>query len=335
MARMLVVGGTGPTGVALVERLVARGDEVTILHTGRHERTFSRPVEHLHTDPRDLVALRDCLTDRSFDGAVSTSGLLANVVVALSHRIDKLVAVTGLPAYIGWKQRPGDPGRPLPLREDDAPPRDLGDCPGDGLTARVRENERLVLEAHNAGAFRAAVIRYTMVYGPYSYIPFEWFFVRRILDGRRQLALEADGLMLPQRGYADNLASALIVLLDSDEADGRIFNGGDEQVLSVHGIAQTVAAELGHEFEVVSVPLAASPCRNPFALRQNTVFDMSSLRQLGYRDVLGVEEATRLTARWFVKNPVARGSDEERSIGVAAFDYDREDQVIERYRTTL
>ncbi|MGR6997509.1 hypothetical protein ACU686_04355 [Yinghuangia aomiensis] len=32
--RILVVGGTGPTGVPLVRGLVARGHEVTILHQG-------------------------------------------------------------------------------------------------------------------------------------------------------------------------------------------------------------------------------------------------------------------------------------------------------------
>jgi nucleoside-diphosphate-sugar epimerase len=335
MTTVLVVGGTGPSGFAIVERLLARGDDVTILHTGRHELAFSGPVEHLHCDTRSLEEIRQVIGSRFFDGVISTSGLLAQVATAMSGRTDKLVAVTGLPAYVGWRTPRGEAGLPMPLREWDSPTREVGDRPGDALTARVRENERLVLQAAADGAFRVSIIRYTMVYGPHAYIPFEWYVVRRILDGRRQMALEADGIMLPQRGYADNLAAAVLLLLDTTSSDGRAFNGGDEQVLSVRAITQAIAEELGHDLELVGIPLAASPCRNPMTLRQNTLFDLSELRALGYRDVLPVTEATRLTARWLADNPVARGSEEEATLGAAAFDYACEDRVIARYRQAL
>lgn len=328
MSSVLVVGGTGPTGYALVERLIGRGDAVTILHTGMHERVFSTPVEHLHADPRQLPQLAAALRHRTFDLAISTSGLLLHVVETLGGRIGKLVAVTGLPAYVGWQVPPGQPGHPLPLRETDTPSRPLGDAPGDGLTRLLRENETAVLEAAARGAFQAAIVRYTMVYGPHAYIPFEWYFVRRALENREQLALESDGLMLPQRGHASNLATAVLVALDSPEADGQVFNVGDEQVLSVRAIAQTIADALGHRFEFVSVPLEESPCGNPFALRQNTVFDLSSIRALGYRDEIPVAEATRQAARWLADHPVTPGSEEERSLGPRAFDYAREDRAI-------
>lgn len=335
MSSVLVVGGTGPTGFAMVERFLRRGDAVTILHTGAHELNFTGAVEHLHADPRSGTELREVLDDRTFDHAVTTSGRLLNVVEVLDGRVDKLVGVTGLPAYAGWQVPLGATGYPLPLRETDPPSRPLSDAPGDGLTRRVRHNEAAVLEAAARGAFRAAIVRYTMVYGPHAYIPFEWYFVRRVLDGRRRLALEADGLMLPQRGHANNLATAVLLALDSPAADGRIFNVGDEQVLSVRAIAETVARALDHRFEIVSVPLQASPCGNPFALRQNTIFDLSDLRSLGYRDEIPVVEATGRTARWLAEHPVARGSDEERSLGPRAFDYAAEDRAIEVFACAL
>lgn len=329
MSSVLVIGGTGPTGYALVERLLERGEDVTILHTGTHERVFSGPVEHLHADPRQLSELAAALGQRTFDLAISTSGRLLHVVETLEGRIDKLVAVTGLPAYVGWQVRPGQPGPPLPLRETDAPPRALGDAAGDGLTRLVRQNEAAVLEAAARSTFRAAIVRYTMVYGPHAYIPFEWYFVRRALDGRGQLALESDGLMLPQRGHAANLAAAVLVALDRPEADGRVFNVGDEHVLSVRAIAQTIADALGHRFEFISVPLEESPCGNPFALRQHTLFDLSSIRALGYRDEIPVVEATRQAALWLAEHPITPGSEEERSLGPRVFDYASEDRAID------
>ena len=50
--RALVIGGTGPTGPFVVNGLVERGYEVTILHTGAHEvDTIPSSVEHIHTNP--------------------------------------------------------------------------------------------------------------------------------------------------------------------------------------------------------------------------------------------------------------------------------------------
>lgn len=168
-----------------------------------------------------------------------------------------------------------------------------------------------------------------MVYGPYAYVPFEWYFVRRALDGRRRLALEADGLMLPQRGYAENLAAAILLLLNHPEANGQAFNVGDEQVLSVRTLADTVADALGHSFEPVSVPLRHSPCRNPFSLRQNTILDLGNVRALGYRDVVPVAEATRRTAVWLAEHPLVAGCSEELALGDGAFDYAAEDRAID------
>ncbi len=329
MSTVLIVGGTGPTGFALVERLVARGDQVTIVHTGAHEVPFSGPVEHLHTDPNVLADLTQALTSRVFDYAISTSGKLRHVVRTLDGAVGRLIAVTGLPAYAGWLVVPGEPGYPVPLREDDPPIRPLSDSRHDLLTSRVQAGERAVLDTSARGGFQAAIVRYTMVYGPYAYVPFEWYFVRRVLDGRRRLALEADGLMLPQRGYAENLAAAILLLLEHPDAVGRVFNVGDEQVLSVRAIADTVASALGHRFEPVSVPLRHTPCRNPFSLRQNTLLDLSSLRTLGYRDAVPVVEATRRAALWLADHPIAVGSAEELTLGERAFDYAAEDRAIE------
>lgn len=329
MTTVLVVGGTGPTGYALVERLLARGDEVTILHTGAHEVPFSGPVEHLHADPSLLSDLEQALTGRVFDAAISTSGKLRHVVTALRGCVAKLIAVTGLPAYAGWLVAPGDAGYPVPLRETDPPIRALGYSRHDTLSRRVQEGERYVLETAAGGGFDTAIVRYTMVYGPYAYVPFEWYFVRRVLDGRRSLALEADGLMVPQRGYAENLAAAILLLIEQRSANGKVFNVGDEQVLSVRSIADTVAEALGHHFEPVSVPLEHSPCDNPFSMRQNTLLDVGSLRALGYRDVVPVVEATRRTTIWLAEHPVGLGSSEEMTLGARAFDYAAEDRAIE------
>jgi nucleoside-diphosphate-sugar epimerase len=328
-ADALVIGGTGPSGAKIVERMLAAGYRVTILHTGAHEVPFSGPVEHVHTDPGSLDDLRAALDNRHQDVAVATSGRIRHVVDVLRGRVQRLVAISGLPVYRGWLAPVEGPGIPVPIRETDVQEHDESE-----YGHRVVQGERAVMDAHHAGDFEATILRYTMVYGPYSYIPFEWFVVRRILDGRKAIALEADGLMVPQRGYADNLALAAMLALEHPAAAGQAYNAGDEQSLSVRDLVQLIASTLEHEWDVVPVPLRHSPCRNPFALRQNTLLDMSRIRnELGYRDARGVIEATKETVRWLVDHPIRRGGSEEARLGSSAFDYAAEDLAIDRFRS--
>jgi nucleoside-diphosphate-sugar epimerase len=328
-ADALVIGGTGPSGAKIVERMLAAGYRVTILHTGAHEVPFSGPVEHIHADPRSLDELQTALDKRHQDVAVATSGRIRHVVDVLRGRVRRLVAISGLPVYRGWLAPVGGGGIPVPIRESDAKEQDVSE-----YGHRVVQGERAVMDAHHAGDFEATILRYTMVYGPYSYIPFEWFIVRRILDRRRAIALEADGLMVPQRGYADNLALAVMLALEHPAAAGRDYNVGDEQSLSVRSLVELIADTLEHEWDLVPVPLRHSPCRNPFALRQNTLLDMSRIRaELGYRDALGVIEATQETVRWLVEHPIGRESAEEARLGSSAFDYAAEDLAIDRFRS--
>ena len=50
--KVLVIGGTGPTGPHLVNGLLGCGHEVSILHTGNHEvDSIPTTVEHIHTNP--------------------------------------------------------------------------------------------------------------------------------------------------------------------------------------------------------------------------------------------------------------------------------------------
>ncbi len=65
--KALVIGGTGPSGPFIVEGLLKRGYEVTILHRGTHEVDFSSPVEHLHGDPHFVETLEETMGSRTFD----------------------------------------------------------------------------------------------------------------------------------------------------------------------------------------------------------------------------------------------------------------------------
>jgi nucleoside-diphosphate-sugar epimerase len=328
-SNVLVVGGTGPTGVPIVNRFLRAGCRVAIYHTGGHEADFDAEVEHLHGDPRDPADIREKLGAREWAIAVCTSGRLRALADELAGKTRRLVGITGQPVYRG-SLRPTPEGRlPLPVPEWAERQREA-----QNYTARVAEGEDQLLRQHGNGDFEAVVLRYPGVFGPRAPANHEWAVVKRVLDRRPFMIMPHDGIACFQRGYVENLAHLVWLASTRPEASGEIFNAGDERVLSARRVAELIVAELGAEMELIGVP--AQFCRGiyPLAQKSNLILDMSKARALlGYRDVVDVEDATRLTARWLAEHPPR---DEElraaASAGPGNFDYPREDRIVAAWR---
>jgi nucleoside-diphosphate-sugar epimerase len=330
--RVLVVGGTGPTGIPLVGGLVDRGHDVAILHRGLHERDETpASVEHVHADPYDEPALRAALESRTFDAVFAMYGRLRAVAEVLKGRVGQFVSVGGVPAYRGfmnpWLYEPH--GLPVPIAEDAPTVREPAE---DEKGYRIARTEKTLFALHPD----AAHFRYPYVYGPYQLVPREWLVVRRVLDGRRRIVVADDGLTLHHHGYTENLAHALLLAFEQpDAAAGKIFNVGDEEVLSVRQVVEIVAGALDHEFEIVSMPYdLAVPARPLLAqpLPTHRVLDLTRLRgDLGYRDLVPARDALAHTAHWLAEHPLERGAQEERVL-TDPFDYEAEDRLIDAWQ---
>jgi len=331
----LVIGGTGPTGPFIVKGLRERGYCVTILHTGRHETDeIPEDVEHIHTDPWDMEAFADATKGREFDLCMALYGRLRGIAEQMAGRCGRFVSVGGVPAYRGFMN-------PALLEPD-------------GLFVPVRENaERVARESEDTKGYRivqtedavlqhqpqATHFRYPVIYGPRQPMPREWCVVRRVLDGRRRIVLPEAGLTLCHCGYAENVAHALLLSVDRPEASaGRIYNCGDEEVLTLRQTVAVLAAALDHEFEMISMPYhLALPARPmvmaPFS--NHRVLDLFQLRSdLGYQDRVRVCDALAQTARWLVENPPEPGGVEE-TILQDPFDYPAEDRLIDAWQERL
>ena len=88
--RILVVGGTGPTGLPLVRGLVERGHHVTILHRGLHEHDETpSSVEHMHADPYDVDSLANTVGARTFDVTIVMYGRLRRIAELMVGRTER------------------------------------------------------------------------------------------------------------------------------------------------------------------------------------------------------------------------------------------------------
>ena len=167
---ILVIGGTGPTGIPIVRGLIERGHAVTILHRGLHERPETPAgVRHLHADPYDETSLAEALTGTRWDAIAAMYGRLRRVAALTRGLTDHFVSVGGVPAYCGWTDawQHAPAGLPVPVRED----ADLVRDPAvEEKGYRIVRTEEAVFAAHPD----AAHFRYPYLYGPYQPVPREW-----------------------------------------------------------------------------------------------------------------------------------------------------------------
>jgi nucleoside-diphosphate-sugar epimerase len=329
--RILVVGGTGPTGLPIVRGLVERGHQVTILHRGWHERPeVPAVVRHLHADPYDEAAFGAELDGRTWDVVVAMYGRLRRIAAQTMGKCGHFVSVGGVPAYRGWTDpwQHEPPGLPIPVRETS----DLVTDPAiDEKGYRIVRTEAAVFAAHP----NAAHFRYPYLYGPHQPVPREWLTVRRIRDGRRRMIIPDDGLTLHHHAYTENCAAALLTGIEHpDRSAGSVFNVGDEEVLTIRQVIELCAAALGARLELVSMPYdLAVPARPLLAqpLPTHRVLDLTALHaQLGHRDVVSAREAVGRTAQWLAEHPPAPGGDEERVL-TDPFDYANEDLLMDSW----
>ncbi len=331
----LVIGGTGPTGPPIVEGLLSRGHRVTILHTGAHEvDAITDRVDHIHIDPYDPAALEAAFAGNRYDVCIALYGRLRAIAKAAKGHCDRFISVGGGPVYRGYMNPAllSPEGLPVPAYEDG--PR-VASPDEDAKGHRIARTEDAVFSDHP----EATHFRYPIVYGPRQLMPVEWCLVRRVLDQRPHLILPDGGLTLCHRGFARNVAHAILLAVDRPEASrGRAYNCGDEHVLTLRQIADAVAQALGHRWEIVSMPWAVAIPARPLVMQPlptHRVYDLGRLRHdLGYRDVVAPLEAVAETARWLRDHPPAPGGVEE-TVLQDPFDYAAEDRLIAAWKEAL
>ncbi len=324
---ILVIGGTGPTGPHIVNGLVDRGHSVTILHTGRHEvDTIPAHLEHIHTDPFDEDQFAAAIEGRTWDVVFAMYGRLRTIVKVLAGRTPRLISIGGAPAYRGW----GEPdlhvpsGLPLPTGEEAPLALDGDDGP---RPRKIAESEQVVFDLHPD----ATHFRYPYIYGPNQVLPREWSLVKRALDGRTRVILPDGGLTVMTSSFVENATHAVLLAIDHiDRSAGQIYNVGDDVQFSVAQVAELVAAELGHQWEMVSVPWNQAAPGGPIIHNHSTshrILSTEKIRtELGYRDQVDPAVGMRRTVRWQAEHLV--GDDATGQRLQDPFDYRSEDALL-------
>jgi nucleoside-diphosphate-sugar epimerase len=299
--RVLVIGGSGLVGEPIVRRLLETGAEVVVATRGnatiapdlatqvsaaKIDRTVPGALEGVVGNGVD--ALVDVIPYRAAD---------ARQLLKLEGRMGTVVAISSAAVYAGNDGRvlleAGDSERPVPIPESHPtiPPDDQD------YAGRKAAIEELLLEQT---AIPITVLRPGAVYGVRDLASREWYFVKRVLDHRDKVVLAYEGASRFHQVAAENVAE--LVRLALEKPGTRVLNAGDEEARTVTQIGRGVAALFKHQWEEVlfsGPPTSEGVGDTPWTTPKPFVLDMSAAREeLGYRGVVGYEEALPRTCEW-------------------------------------
>lgn len=273
MTHALITGGAGFIGSHLAERLLAAGDEVTIidnLSTGRFEN-----IAHLAGTPRFHYAIEDIRHAAVMDRLVSMCDVVYHLaaavgVFAIVHSpIDTLeINVGGTEVVLQTARRYRKKvliastsevygkGVKVPFSEDDD--RILGPTTKSrwSYAASKELDEFLGLAYHKAVGLPVTIFRLFNTVGPRqvgSYGMVVPRFVRWAMAGE-PIQVYGDGQQMRCFANVFDVVEAITRLGVSDQVAGEVFNIGSGEEVTIEELAQRVIARTGSASPVEHIP---------------------------------------------------------------------------------
>ena len=340
--RALIIGGTGQVGRVAAQRLLDDGWSVSVVHRGGDAPVAgSRGVV---LDRNDDGAL-DALLSEGFDVVVDLVAFRPGHAQQLLRHAGRIGSAIVLSTAAVYRDARG-----LTLMDV----KDEASCPrfDDIVTEQAAVvgsddvgyagRKRAIELALSGSSIPSTLIRAGAIHGPRSPQPREWFYVRRILDGRRVFVQGFGGRGSLHPVSVFNLAE--IIRLAARRPGHRIVNSGDPGRPDERAIAAAIAAAMGTEIIQVLLP-GPPPVASPWSLPHPFFLCTATVeRELGYAPAVTLGEAVRASCESIV-GEVESGRFQARLTdrfgtpelgcqvfvghGAAPFDYDAEDRALE------
>lgn len=302
MARTaLIVGGTGQIGRAVARNLLDHGWRVRLVQRAAEGippdlvgRVAIVPLDR--NEPNALASAVSSGADALIDTVAYTADH-ARQLLEIEADIGAFVVISSASVYCDSQGRTldeaaqrGFPDFPVPIPEGQST---VAPGPDTYSTQKVALEQTLLQTANRP----TTILRPGAIYGEGSRHPREWWFARRILDGRRRVPMAYAGESRFHASATVNIAELCRLALE--QPGTRTLNAADPEAISVAEIGQAIAAAYGVELDLVPIP---GPPRhgvgvNPWCIAGPIVLDMSAAQALGYTPVTrygeGIGEACR------------------------------------------
>jgi nucleoside-diphosphate-sugar epimerase len=312
--RILIIGGTGFIGPAVVTQLHGAGHEVIVNHRGVHEAELPEGVVHIHTPLRQALPL---LQDKPIEAAIFMIPMGEHdthaVIEVLRGHTPRLICLSSIDVYRAYGRiqgtEPGEPD-PTPLTEDSPlrdqlyPYRTEPRRPQGDPMAWADQYDKILMERELMGAegLLGTVLRLPMVYGPRDGQHRLWQYLGPMQDDPEGLQVPADeALWRCSRTYVDNAAAAIALVATNERAAGRIYNVAEPEALTELEWAREIATASGWQGEIL---LTGDTGSGPSPAQMLTIDSTRIRSELAYVEVVGRAEALHRAVEWELANPL-------------------------------
>ena len=320
--KILVTGGTGFTGKALVKRLLDDGHQVVAMDYKEGLKTqelrqwgaevvigtvTDRPLVDKIMKGIDVVqhlaaAFRELNVPESHYWDVNVQGTRNVLEAAFNEKVKKVIYCSTCGVHGNVDHPPG--GEDAPIK------------PADYYQKTKYEAEPVTLEFFKKG-LKTVIIRPAAIYGPGD--PERFFMIyKRVASGK--FPMFGSGRTLYHPLYIDNLVDALVLAMAPGKGDGKAYLIADEQYVPIEDLIRRVGKAMsvdvkiphypvwpviiaGHICETICKPFGITPPIFPRRVdwyRQNRAFKIDAAkRDLGYNPKVGLDEGLRKTYEWY------------------------------------
>lgn len=320
--KVLVTGGTGFTGKALVKRLLDEGHDVVALDYKEGIKTEElrqwgakvvigsvadrkvvdecmRGVEIVH---HLAAAFRELNVPDTYYWEINVQGTRNALEAAEREGVKKFVYCSTCGVHGNVDHPPAGEDAPI--------------APADYYQQTKYEAEPIVQEFGTRG-MKTVILRPAAIYGPGDPERFGMIF-RRVKTG--VFPMFGDGKVFYHPLYIDNFVDVFMAVMRPGVGDGGTYLIADKEYVQIEDLVRRVAKAMGtavriphlpvwpvvavgHVVEKICKPFRITPPIFPRRVdwyRQNRAFDIRRAeRELGYRPAVGLDEGLRRTAEWY------------------------------------
>ena len=320
--KVLVTGGTGFTGKALVRRMLDEGHEVVALDCKEGYKTSElrdwgvEVVLGSVTDP-DVVkrcmrgvqvvhhvaaAFRELNLPRDEYRSINVEGTRNVLQAALEAGVRKFVHCSTCGVHGNVDHPPA--GEDSPIQ------------PADYYQQTKYDAEHVVLEYVGKG-LKATILRPNAIFGPGDLGRYRMIFKQL---RRGWFPMFGDGQVLYHPLYIDNFMDSFVLAMEENKGVGEAYLIADEHYVTIEDLVRRAAKAMGTSVRFVHLPVwpvvaagyvVEAVCK-PFGIdppiyprrvdwyRQTRAFRIDkAIRELGYRPRVGLDEGLRRAAEWY------------------------------------
>ena len=320
--KILVTGGTGFTGKALVKRLLDESHQVVALDYKEGLKTQELKdwgAEVLIGSVTDKSIVKKCMqgveivhhlaaafreldVPNTYYDEVNVNGTRNVLEAALDAGVKKFIYCSTCGIHGNIDHPPA--GEEAPIQPAD-------------YYQRTKYEAEPVVNEYFAKGLKTVILRPAAIYGPGD--PERFFMIfKRVAKG--SFPMFGNGRTYYHPLYIDNLIDAFMLVMQEGKGDGEAYLIADDKYLEIEDLVRRVGKAMdidvkiphypimplviaGHFFEKICKPFKITPPIFPRRVdwyRQNRAFKIDKARNdFGYQPKVDIDEGLRRTAEWY------------------------------------